>query len=85
MKTSKEIVQILQILTADVMDAYNNATGENLLSVDNEMYSLLEMLPAVIKEEKKSHAIGFMDELSTVISKDGIKDFYRNSKMSKTI
>lgn len=85
MKTSKEIVQTLQILTSDVMDAYNNATGENLLSVDNEMYSLLEMLPAVIKEEKKSHAIGFMDELTTVISKDGIKDFYRNSKISKTI
>tara|TARA_R110000744_G_scaffold374654_1_gene487565 strand:- start:1016 stop:1273 length:258 start_codon:yes stop_codon:yes gene_type:complete len=85
METTREIIMSLNILSADIMEAYKEATGENLLDMDNEIYRLLEILPGVIKEEKKSHAIGFVDEITSVISKDGITDFYRNSEISKAI
>tara|TARA_R110002096_G_scaffold285560_1_gene479360 strand:+ start:495 stop:887 length:393 start_codon:yes stop_codon:yes gene_type:complete len=82
---SKVIILKLRLLTSDVLQAYNEATGESLVDFDNEIYNLLEILPSVIRSEKSSHAIGFVKELSSVMSRGGITDYYNESKIKETL
>jgi len=79
MKIDK-LIDNIYALALDVQEALEEQSGESLCASDNELLIGIESLKKEINKDRQSVSVDFMDEMTSVVGKETIKKFYKQSK-----
>ncbi len=83
MKIDK-LIDKIYALALDAHEALEEQSGEALCTSDNELLKGIESLKKEINKDRGSIAVDFMDEMTCVVGKETLTEFYKSSKTKET-